>query len=153
MSRRTPPTFTHLDETGAASMVDVGDKPVQHRVAAAEARLACLPATIRALKTQGLRKGDALGVARIAGIQAAKQTSQLIPLCHPLPLHKISLEFRLSRAAVHVKCEVRTEAKTGVEMEALMGAAVAGLTLYDMMKAVDRGMVLEGVRVLKKEKR
>jgi cyclic pyranopterin phosphate synthase len=149
----TPEKFSHLDEKGAASMVDVAAKPVQRRTALAEANLVCLPATIRALKAQALKKGDALAVARVAGIQAAKQTAQLIPLCHPLPLSRVAIDFRILRGAVRVRCEVVTDAKTGVEMEALTGASIAALTLYDMMKAVDKGMAVEGVRVLKKEKR
>lgn len=152
MSKR-PAKFSHLDESGAAAMVDVGAKAVQRRVALAEARLLCRPTTIRALRAEALKKGDALAVARVAGIQAAKQTAQLIPLCHPLPLSRVAVDFRILRSAVRVRCEVVTDAKTGVEMEALTGASVAALTLYDMMKAVDREMAVEGVRVLKKEKR
>ncbi len=151
--KNPPPTFSHLDDQGAASMVDVGGKPVQHRVASAEARLVCRPATLRALKAQVLKKGDALAVARVAGIQAAKQTSHLIPLCHPLPLNRVAVDFRLGRDFVHITCEVSTDSKTGVEMEALTGASVAALTLYDMLKAVDKEMAIEGTRVVKKEKR
>jgi cyclic pyranopterin phosphate synthase len=150
--KKASPKFSHLDETGAASMVDVGGKPVQHRVASAEARLVCRPATIRALEAQTLKKGDALAVARIAGIQAAKQTAQLIPLCHPLPLNRVAVDFRLGRNFVHLVCEVSTDSKTGVEMEALTGVSVAALTLYDMMKAVDKGMTIEGTRVVSKVK-
>lgn len=152
MSREPSAKFSHLDESGAAAMVDVGAKPVQRRIAMAEANLVCHPATIRALKAQTLKKGDALAVARVAGIQAAKQTAQLIPLCHPLPLSCVAVDFRIRRNAVNVRCEVVTDAKTGVEMEALTGASVAALALYDMMKAVDKGMVVEGVRVLEKQK-
>lgn len=152
MSKNLSVKFSHLDESGAAAMVDVGAKPVQRRVAVAEARLVCRPATIRALKAQTLKKGDALAVARVAGIQAAKQTAQLIPLCHPLPLSRVAVDFRLRRDGVTVRCEVVTDAKTGVEMEALTGASLAALTLYDMMKAVDKEMAVTDVRVLKKEK-
>lgn len=134
-------------------MVDVAAKPIQRRVAVAEANLVCRPATIRALKTQALKKGDALAVARVAGIQAAKQTALLIPLCHPLPLNRVAVDFTIGRTTVRTRCEVSTDARTGVEMEALTGATVAALTLYDMMKAVDKGMAVEGVRVLRKEKR
>jgi cyclic pyranopterin phosphate synthase len=150
---KAPLKFSHLDEQGAASMVDVGGKPVQHRTAIAEGVLRCAPATIRALKDQTLKKGDALCVARVAGIQAAKQTAQLIPLCHPLPLNRVAVEFRLGRNFVHVSCEVSTDSKTGVEMEALTGASVAALALYDMMKAVDKGMIIDDVKVVKKEKK
>jgi len=150
---KTPPKFSHLDEQGVARMVDVGAKPVQHRVACAEGRLVCRPATIRALKAQALKKGDALGVARIAGIQAAKQTAQLIPLCHPLPLNRVAVDFRIGRNFIAITCEVATDGKTGVEMEAITGVTVAALTLYDMMKAVDKEMVIESVRVTRKEKR
>lgn len=152
MTKKTLAKFSHLDASGAASMVDVAGKATQRRVAVAEASLVCQPATIRALKAQTLKKGDALAVARVAGIQAAKQTAQLIPLCHPLPITRVAVDFRIVRSAVRVSCEVSTDAKTGVEMEALTGAAIAALTLYDMMKAVDKGMVIEGVRVIKKEK-
>ncbi|MDD5201232.1 MAG: cyclic pyranopterin monophosphate synthase MoaC [Terrimicrobiaceae bacterium] len=152
-SSTLPLKLSHLDQQGAARMVDVADKPIQHRVAVAEARLTCQPATIRALKAEALKKGDALCVARIAGIQAAKQTPQLIPLCHPLPLNKVSVEFRTGRDFIRILCEVATDAKTGVEMEALTGASLAALALYDMMKAIDKTMVIEGLRVVKKEKR
>jgi cyclic pyranopterin phosphate synthase len=151
--KKAPPPFSHLDAQGAARMVDVGAKPVQRRVASAEARLVCRPATIRALREQTLKKGDALAVARVAGIQAAKQTAQLIPLCHSLPLQCVTVEFFLGRNFVRVVCEALTDAQTGVEMEALTGASVAALALYDMLKAVDKQMVIEGTRVLHKEKR
>lgn len=144
--------FSHLDDTGAARMVDVGAKPVQHRRAAAAATLVCRPATIRALRARALPKGDVLAVAQIAGIQAAKRTAGLIPLCHPLPLDRVAVEFRVRAAAIEVACTVETDAKTGVEMEALTGASIAALALYDMCKAVDKTMRIEGVRVLEKVK-
>lgn len=146
------PKFSHLDEHGAARMVDVGGKPVQSRRATAEARLRCRPATLRALRAQTLAKGDALCVARVAGIQAAKQTAGLIPLCHPLPLTRVGVEFSFGRGEIRVRCEVATDARTGVEMEALTGASVAALALYDMMKAVDQTMVIDGVQVVEKVK-
>ena len=133
-------------------MVDVGGKPVVARVATAEAVLVCAAETVRLLKRQALPKGDVLAVARVAGIQAAKQTAGLIPLCHVLPLDAVEVDFRVMARGVRVTCLVRTHARTGVEMEALTGAAVAALTLYDMCKAVDKGMRVEGVRVAKKMK-
>jgi cyclic pyranopterin phosphate synthase len=133
-------------------MVDVGGKPVVVRVAAAEAVLVCAAGTIRLLKRQALPKGDVLAVARVAGIQAAKQTAGLIPLCHVLPLDAVGVEFAIKPRGVKVVCTVRTQARTGVEMEALTGATVAALTLYDMSKAVDKAMRIEGIRVVKKAK-
>jgi cyclic pyranopterin phosphate synthase len=144
--------FSHLDETGNARMVNVGAKPVQRRRAVAAAKLVCQPATIRALKQKALPKGDVLTVAQIAGIQAAKRTSELIPLCHPLALCHVELNFKLRREAIEILCTAETSAPTGVEMEALTGASVAALTLYDMCKAVDKKMRIEGVRVVEKIK-
>lgn len=145
-----PATFSHLDPAGAARMVNVGEKPVQRRRAVAVGRLVCQPATIRALKRQALPKGDVLTVAQIAGIQAAKRTAELIPLCHPLPLGHVEVTFRVRRDAVDITCAAETAAQTGVEMEALTGVSVAALTLYDMCKAVDKTMRIEDVRVLEK---
>jgi cyclic pyranopterin phosphate synthase len=122
------------------------------RVAVAEAVLVCAAGTIRLLKKQAMPKGDVLAVARVAGIQAAKQTSGLIPLCHVLPLDAVEVEFAVKPRGVKVVCTVRTQARTGVEMEALTGATVAALTLYDMSKAVDKAMRIEGIRVVKKAK-
>ena len=144
--------FSHLDAKGEARMVDVGSKPVVARVAVAEAVLVCAAGTIRLLKKQAMPKGDVLAVARVAGIQAAKQTSGLIPLCHVLPLDAVEVEFAVKPRGVKVVCTVRTQARTGVEMEALTGAMVAALTLYDMSKAVDKAMRIEGIRVVKKAK-
>ena len=144
--------FSHLNERGAARMVNVSTKPAQPRRAVASAQLVCRPETIRALRTKALPKGDVLAVANIAGIQAAKRTADLIPLCHPLPIDHVELRFAMRRAGVEIFCAVETTAKTGVEMEALTGAAVAALTLYDMCKAVDKTMRIEGIRVVKKEK-
>ena len=145
-------SFSHLDAGGTARMVDVGHKPEQKRVAVATGRLVCDPATITLLKTQAMPKGDALTVARIAGIQAAKSTANLIPLCHTLPLTKVAVDFEVSDDAITIHCEAATRAQTGVEMEALTGVSVAALTLYDMMKAVDKTMRIEGVTVVSKEK-
>lgn len=144
--------LSHVNKKGEARMVDVGSKPVVARVAVAEAMLVCAAATIRLLKKQALPKGDVLAVARVAGIQAAKQTATLIPLCHVLPLDAVGVEFAIKTRGVRVTCTVRTQARTGVEMEALTGATVAALTLYDMGKAVDKGMRVEGVRVVEKRK-
>jgi cyclic pyranopterin phosphate synthase len=145
--------FSHLDDRGNATMVDVGHKAVVFRRAIATGRLLCQPATIRLLRRQALPKGDVLGVARIAGIQAAKRTADLIPLCHPLPLHRITVEFRVMARAIQIECSVETEAKTGVEMEALTGVSVAALTLYDMCKAVDKQMRISEIRVIEKIKK
>jgi cyclic pyranopterin phosphate synthase len=144
--------LSHVDAKGEARMVDVGSKPVVARVATAEAVLVCAAGTIRLLKRQALPKGDVLAVARVAGIQAAKQTAGLIPLCHVLPLDAVGVEFAIKPRGVKVVCTVRTQARTGVEMEALTGATVAALTLYDMSKAVDKAMRIEGIRVVKKAK-
>jgi cyclic pyranopterin phosphate synthase len=144
--------LSHVDSRGEARMVDVGAKPVVARHAVAEAVLKCAPATIRLLKADALPKGDVLAVARVAGIQAAKQTAALVPLCHPLPLDNVRVDFGVTARAVRVTCAVRTSARTGVEMEALTGATLAALTLYDMTKAVDKGMRIEGVRVVRKTK-
>jgi len=133
-------------------MVDVGAKPVQRRQAIAEGRLVCAPATLRALRRQALPKGDVLTVAQIAGIQAAKRTAELIPLCHTLALSRVEIHFPVESRGVKICCTADTCAQTGVEMEALTGVTVAALTLYDMCKAVDKTMRLEGVRVVKKLK-
>jgi cyclic pyranopterin phosphate synthase len=149
----TSKKFSHLDAQGAATMVDVGHKAVVFRRATASGKLLCAPATIRLLKKKALPKGDVLGVARIAGIQAVKRTADLIPLCHPLPIHQIEINFQVRASAIEITCTVETEAKTGVEMEALTGVSVAGLTLYDMCKAVDKTMSLAEIRVVEKIKK
>jgi len=146
-------SFSHLDEHGAARMVDVSAKPVQHRLAVATGTLVCACRTIRALKAAALPKGDVLAAARIAGIQAAKRTSELIPLCHPLPLHQVSVDFVVKTSRIDIRAVAITEGKTGVEMEALTAVSIAALTLYDMMKAVDMAMRIEGVTLRLKEKR
>lgn len=149
---KTATSFSHLDAAGSARMVNVGAKPVQRRRAVACGTLVCRPATIRALKRNALPKGDVLTVAQIAGIQAAKHTAQLIPLCHPLALCHVAVTFRVKSNRVEIECVAETSAQTGVEMEALTGASVAALTLYDMCKAVDKTMRIEGVRVVEKTK-
>lgn len=145
-------SFSHLDPAGGARMVNVGDKAIERRRAVAVAALICQPGTIRALKRQGLPKGDVLTVAQIAGIQAAKRTADLIPLCHPLPLCHAEVRFQVGRDRIEVVCVAETAAPTGVEMEALTGAAVAALTLYDMCKAVDKHLRIDGVRLVEKRK-
>jgi cyclic pyranopterin phosphate synthase len=145
--------FTHIDAHGAARMVDVSPKPVQSRRAVAEAILRCAPATIAQLREHALPKGDALAVARLAGIQAAKRTSELIPLCHPLPLQHAGVDFAIGADHIVIRAEASTDARTGVEMEALTAASVAALALYDMLKSVDKGMVIENVRLISKTKK
>jgi cyclic pyranopterin monophosphate synthase len=144
--------FSHLNERGGAQMVNVGHKPIQRRRATAEGKLICAPATIRALKKNALPKGDVLMVAQIAGIQAAKKTSELIPLCHPLALNHVEINFCVRNAAIEIICAAETNSQTGVELEALTGVSVAALTLYDMCKAVDKKMRIENIRVIKKIK-
>jgi cyclic pyranopterin phosphate synthase len=144
--------FSHLDGKGAAHMVNIGTKPGQRRRAVATGRLVCAPATIQALKQNALPKGDVLTVAQIAGIQAAKRTAELIPLCHPLALNQVEVGFKVRRSSVEIVCTAETWSQTGVEMEALTGVSVAALTLYDMCKAVDKTMRIEAVRVVEKIK-
>jgi len=144
--------FTHLDQQGNARMVDVGDKPTQRREAVAEGWLHCRQETLQALANDALPKGDVLAVARIAGIQAAKRTQELIPLCHQIPLESVKVSFQPAADRIHIEARVRTTAKTGVEMEALTAVSVAALTLFDMMKAVDKTMHIEGIRVVSKVK-
>jgi len=145
--------LTHFDAQGQAHMVDVADKPATRRVAVATGRIEMLPATLALIESGSAKKGDVLGIARIAGIQAAKKTSDLIPLCHPLALTRVAVDFSLSADPVpQVRCTatVETVGPTGVEMEALTAVQVALLTVYDMCKAVDRGMTITDVRVLEK---
>ncbi len=133
-------------------MVNVGAKPIQRRRAVAAGKLVCAPATIRALKKNALPKGDVLTVAQIAGIQAAKRASELIPLCHPLALCHVEVSFKVRRNVIEIFCTAETSSQTGVEMEALTGVSVAALTLYDMCKAVDKTMRIESVRLVEKIK-
>lgn len=144
--------LTHIDETGAARMVDVGAKPLTERVAVAESFIRMEPATLALIVSGGHKKGDVLAVARVAGIMAAKKTWDLIPMCHPLLLTKVAVTLTpdTGRSGVHILAECRLNGQTGVEMEALTAASVAALTLYDMCKAVDRGMVIEQTRLLEK---
>ena len=147
-----PAGLTHLDREGRARMVDVTDKAETAREARARATLRVRPATLAAIRAGAIDKGDVLGVARLAGIMAAKRTAEWIPLCHPLRLTGIDVHFVLDRArsAIHVETAVRTVDKTGVEMEALTAAAGAGLALYDMVKAIDRGMTLTNLGLVEK---
>src|SRR2546427_2138591 len=141
--------LTHLDEKGAARMVDVADKIATVREATAECIVRMAPATLRAVR-EGTAKGDALQVARVAGIMAAKRTSELIPLCHPLPLTSVTLDFEFVRGGVRILARARVVGQTGVEMEALTAASVAGLTLIDMTKGIERGVSIGSVRLLEK---
>ena len=143
-------TLTHLDETGAAHMVDVGGKAVTARTAIATGRITMSPQAAQAIRTGTVVKGDVLAVARIAGIMAAKRTSDLIPLCHQLPLSRVAVDLASDGEGVTVTATAATEGKTGVEMEALTAASVALLTIYDMAKAIDKAMVITGVRLLEK---
>ncbi len=150
MSGDEPARLTHLDFAGRATMVDVGDKPITERWASAEGYVRVSAALERAIREQTLRKGDLLGVCRLAGIMAAKRAHELIPLCHPLPLDDVSVEAQVQPGRVRIFATARARARTGVEMEALTAVAVAALTVIDMGKAIDRRMVVEGVRVLEK---
>jgi cyclic pyranopterin phosphate synthase len=151
--------LTHLDDAGRAKMVDVGAKAVTTRRAVAEGFILLLPETVRAIAEERVPKGEVLAVARVAGIMAAKRTGELIPLCHPLPIESVEVDFDLpgfepddgeDRVRLHVKASATISAKTGVEMEALTAVSVAALTIYDMCKAIDKGMVIEGVRLTEK---
>ena len=144
--------LTHFDTQGQAHMVDVSGKDVTHRIARASGRIAMLPATLALIMSGNAKKGDVLGIARIAAIQAAKRTADLIPLCHPLPITRVAVEFEIDDKDAGVICtaQVETLGRTGVEMEALTAVQVGLLTVYDMCKAVDRGMVMGGIRVLEK---
>jgi cyclic pyranopterin phosphate synthase len=144
--------LTHFDSSGQAHMVNVGDKPNTHRIAIATGTISMLPATFDLVEAGNHKKGDVLGIARIAGIQASKKTFELIPLCHPLALSHVSLQFELDRKTSSIRCQVQAETTgpTGVEMEALTAVQVALLTIYDMCKAVDRGMVMGDVKLLEK---
>jgi cyclic pyranopterin phosphate synthase len=142
--------FSHVDSSGAVRMVDVGGKPVSRRRARAQARVRMAPETARRLGE--LPKGDALAAARLAGIMAAKRTSELIPLCHPLPLSHVDVQLNVGECDVEIVASAETTAQTGVEMEVLVAASVAALTVYDMAKAVDSDMVVGEVRLLEKTK-
>jgi len=146
-------TLTHLDASGAANMVDVGDKAVTTRTATAEGRVVMLPETLRLIREGDAKKGDVIGTARLAGIMAAKRTHELIPLCHPLLIAGIRVDCEPDDAlpGLRVTAQVKVQGQTGVEMEALTAVSVACLTIYDMVKAADRGMRIEGIRLLAKD--
>lgn len=148
----TKKKLTHLDKTGAARMVDVSAKPATSRSATAKGRVAMKPATLKLILEDGLKKGNALEVARLAGIMAAKKTSELIPLCHPLPISKVEVDLvpDTKNASVEVVATVKVTGQTGVEMEALTAVSVACLTLYDMAKAVDKAMTIGDIRLTAK---
>ena len=144
--------LTHTDESGRARMVDTGSKPVQHRTAEASGRISMLPATLKLVNTNMMKKGDVLTVAEIAGIQAAKRCGELIPLCHNIPLDQVSVTLTTDGDGIRAVSTVRCAGRTGVEMEALTAVSVALLTVYDMCKAVDKEMVITDIRLDKKEK-
>ncbi len=144
--------LTHLDGEGRASMVDVSTKPAVRREAVATGKIVLAAETVKLVRSNGLKKGDVLCVARIAGIQAAKQTQLLIPLCHQIPLSKVQVDFEVQERAILITATTITNAPTGVEMEALTAVSVAALTIYDMCKAVDKKMRIEGVKVVRKVK-
>jgi cyclic pyranopterin phosphate synthase len=154
------PKLTHLDDSGKAKMVDVGDKPVSRREAIAEGFIVLRGETVRAITAGAVPKGEVLNTARIAGILAAKRCGELIPMCHPLPIESVEIDFELpvigaeesKPVRVRIQAVARVTAKTGVEMEALTAVSVAALTVYDMCKAIDKTMVIEGVRLLRKTK-
>ncbi len=144
--------FTHVDQKGQAKMVDVGEKKVTERRATARARVIMQPETLRMIKEDRVKKGDVLSVARVAGIMAAKRTYELIPLCHPLQINAVEVDFELDEEAscVDIHTSVKTSGRTGVEIEALTAASVAGLTIYDMCKAVDRAMTVSNIQLVSK---
>ncbi len=143
-------TLTHLDAAGHARMVDVSGKAETARQATAKGRVAMRPETLALIAAGAAKKGDVLAVARLAGIMAAKRTADLIPLCHPLPIDAVTVELEMTQHAVEIAATIRTTGRTGVEMEALTAVSVAALTVYDMVKAVDRGMTIEAIRVVEK---
>ena len=148
-----PDVLTHFDAQGQAHMVDVSAKAETHRIARATGTIRMLPSTLALIASGSAKKGDVIGIARIAAIQAAKRTADLVPLCHPLPLTRVAVEFSLDEAASAVHCTVQAETvgKTGVEMEALTAVQVGLLTIYDMCKAADKGMVMTDIRLLEKQ--
>ena len=146
-----PASLTHFDAQGRAHMVDVSAKPETDRTATARVTVLMQPGTRAMVEAGTAKKGDVLGVARLAGIMGAKRTADLIPLCHPLPISAVTLDLALVEAGVEISATVRTTGRTGVEMEALTAAGAAALTVYDMLKAVDRGMRIDGLRVVHKD--
>ena len=144
--------FSHFDKEGAARMVDVGEKKMTHRVAIATGRITMQEQTLQMILEKGHKKGDVLGIARVAGIMAAKRTSDLVPLCHPIPITKVAIDLKpdTENSAIQCQASVETHGQTGVEMEALTAVQISLLTIYDMCKAVDRGMVMSEIGLLEK---
>lgn len=143
--------LTHFDDSGRAQMVDVGGKDETRRIAIATGRVRMAPETLEVVRAGTAKKGDVLGVAQVAAIMAAKKTSDIIPMCHPLMLTRINVRFELSEESVDITAQVETTGKTGVEMEALTAVSAAGLTIYDMLKAIDRGMIIDAIQLESKE--
>lgn len=149
---KTTPRLTHVSESGNAYMVSISDKAITSRTATAACTVRFSNSdAIQLIRDNQLKKGDVLGVARVAGIMASKRTPDLIPLCHPIPITHVSIDLDLGKRQIEVRATVKSDGKTGVEMEALMAASMAALTIFDMVKAVDKGMVVEGLRVVLKE--
>ena len=144
--------LTHFNKSGAAHMVDIGNKDISHRIAIANGTISMQPETLSLIKAGGHKKGDVLGIARTAGIMGAKKTSELIPLCHPLSLTHINIDLTIDEenSTVYCECRAETEGKTGVEMEALTAVQITLLTIYDMCKAIDRGMIISDIQLLEK---
>ena len=144
--------LSHVAEDGTVRMVDISGKPVSRRVALAEGMIALQPETISRIEANRIAKGNVLATARIAAIQAVKRTDELIPLCHALPVHHVEIEFETGESGILIRCRVTTSAQTGVEMEALTGVSIGALTIYDMCKAIDKSMVISGLRLMSKTK-
>jgi cyclic pyranopterin phosphate synthase len=145
--------LSHVDESGAARMIDISAKPPMHREAVAAGKIILAPATIALIKKNRLRKGDVLAVARVAAIQGGKKTAELIPLCHPLDIHQLDVQFQVVADGVEITARAVSEGRTGIEMEALTTVSIAALTIYDMCKAVDKGMIIGAIGLLEKKKR
>ncbi|QNE04360.1 cyclic pyranopterin monophosphate synthase MoaC [Croceicoccus marinus] len=143
--------LTHLDESGTARMVDVGGKTPARRTAVASGSIAMSDEALQAIREGSVKKGDVLATARIAGIMAAKKTGELVPLCHPLPIDAVNVDFTFGHGSIHATATASIEAKTGVEMEAITAVSVALITIYDMAKALDKGMVIGGIRLIAKD--
>ena len=144
--------LSHVAEDGTVRMVDISGKPVSRRVALAEGMIALQPETISRIEANQIAKGNVLATAKIAAIQAVKRTDELIPLCHALPVHHVEIEFETGESGILIRCRVTTSAQTGVEMEALTGVSIGALTIYDMCKAIDKPMVISGLRLISKTK-
>ena len=145
--------LTHVDGSGKAQMVDISAKPPMHREAVAAGKIILAPATVKLLQQNRLQKGDVLAVARVAAIQGGKKTAELIPLCHPLPIHQLDVQFQIVADGVEITARAVSEGRTGIEMEALTAVSIAALTIYDMCKAVDKNMIIGAIALLEKSKR